>query len=688
VQRPSQAPPIRLVKPGLVKGRLIDALTGQPALVGEDERVTIGVHSPSRPLSGAAIEAFQVKTDGTFELRLPPGKYFVYVAGGPFLVRKPDDPYANPDVTQVDVKERTETTIEVRAIRQVPMKETPEKTINNPPAPTSGAVTRPAPAMVAEVPTVSPKIVDYHLEKDTVGGLCLGRDEARIAGVEVSLYIIGRNDDSHRYIGRTMTNAEGQFVFQHVPQLRPREPRYLGNEEEYLMIARKKGLATALGTLRQRHDWLDLRMRPGVSMNGVVRDEQGHPVAGALVRGWTPPTYGVPEEAPSVRTNARGEFQIDDLEHFGAASVSHPDYMNAGFGKATKNPVVSTLRKGSIVEGQVIDGETGQPVAEALVTMEPLGRVIGGFAPRGRKAGPGGLAVRTDLNGRYKFRSLRPDTFWLSFRGGPGGIATAVLDELKVGRQQTVEVPPVRIAKGATVTVLFTFDERGRHMDADETVVIGIRSGEASERPDTKPRLETLHVRPDGTIGVWLPAGKHAISLNGGPFFSLGDMQQGIGHDLRQVDIKGGEEPTVVFRVIRVVPLNQRTSPDTGSAPVSSAAHVAQVPAAPILEGRIARPERLAAAAPAASKRSSSSRSFDEEIQYATLVMNVDLIELQKAMEANRQNPKTIPEPEIQKLRLTSERSRLKRALLGIERELTGIGTDRFGQKNGERGTD
>ena len=49
-----------------------------------------------------------MKTDGTFELRLPPGKYFVYVASGPFLVRKPDDPYANPDVTQVVVKEGTD----------------------------------------------------------------------------------------------------------------------------------------------------------------------------------------------------------------------------------------------------------------------------------------------------------------------------------------------------------------------------------------------------------------------------------------------------------------------------------------------------------------------------------------------------------------------------------------------------
>ena len=140
-----QTPPIRLVKPGAVKGRLIDDLTGQPALVGDDERVTIGVQGPARPRSGAAIEGFAVKTDGTFELQLPPGRNSVYVSGGPFLVRKPGDPSANQDIREIDVEEGAETTIEFRVIRQVPMKQAPEKPLKNPPAPSSGAVIRPTP---------------------------------------------------------------------------------------------------------------------------------------------------------------------------------------------------------------------------------------------------------------------------------------------------------------------------------------------------------------------------------------------------------------------------------------------------------------------------------------------------------------------------------------------------------------
>ena len=112
------APPIRLVKGGLVQGRLIDNATGQPAPVAEGERVTIGAYGPSRPPSGAAIEGFAVKTDGTFELRLPPGKNSVYLSGGPFLVRKPGDPYASQDIREISVKEGQETTIEFRVTRQ------------------------------------------------------------------------------------------------------------------------------------------------------------------------------------------------------------------------------------------------------------------------------------------------------------------------------------------------------------------------------------------------------------------------------------------------------------------------------------------------------------------------------------------------------------------------------------------
>jgi hypothetical protein len=144
------APPIRLVKGGLVKGRLIDDATGEPAVAADDEHVKIGAYGPSRPPSGAAIEGFPVRTDGTFELRLPPGKNHVYLSGGPFLVRKPGDPYASQDIREINVKEGAETTIEFRVTRQVPMKKAPANSKKKSPPPTSGAVSRSAPIAVVE----------------------------------------------------------------------------------------------------------------------------------------------------------------------------------------------------------------------------------------------------------------------------------------------------------------------------------------------------------------------------------------------------------------------------------------------------------------------------------------------------------------------------------------------------------
>jgi beta-lactamase regulating signal transducer with metallopeptidase domain len=559
--RTAAAPPIRLVKGGVVKGRLYQYRPGvngvhDPVKFKEGEKLEIIVfRGPSLPAPGVVADMAIARPNGTFELRLPPGLHYLQLTN----YQKPDGtwrlPYSDmgepcteedaapPQMSglhRIKIREGQTTEIEISVFRPSPQKKADDKkTQNDKPASSAAAV--------AQLPTVSPKIVDYHLEKDAVGGLCLGRDEDRVAGVEVALYIIGLRDDSHAFVGRTITNDEGQFVFRPVPNLKSRD-------ELYLFVARKKGLGTSEGTLRQRHDWIDLRVGAGVPLNGVVHDEEGKPIAGALIRGRSYWSYAVPDESPSVRTNERGEFQIDGLPRFGACSVSHPDYLSEGFGDAKKNPVVATLQKASVVQGQVIDGETGQPVAGAVVTLQRLGHVEEEFEPRGGKHGR--PLVTTDSKGRYQVRSLGPGTLNLSFRGGPAGVASGIIETLKVGRGQTVEVPPVRLAKGAIVAVRLIDNDAGRlvDMEANETVVIGIRSGEASASADAKLRLEALHMRHDGTIGVWLPAGKHTLSLSGGPYFSIGDVQQGMGHDLREVKIKGGEAPTVEFRVVRITP--------------------------------------------------------------------------------------------------------------------------------------
>ena len=113
-----EPPPIRLVKGGLVKGRLIDDATGAPAMLMDDESVSIGAYGPARPRSGAAIESAEAKKDGTFEMRLPPGTNLVYVSGrGPFNVTSEARPRFGEIGHEIKVLEGGENRIEFRVTR-------------------------------------------------------------------------------------------------------------------------------------------------------------------------------------------------------------------------------------------------------------------------------------------------------------------------------------------------------------------------------------------------------------------------------------------------------------------------------------------------------------------------------------------------------------------------------------------
>lgn len=91
----TSAPDIRLGPGGIIKGRVIDAATGQPVQLDRPIPYVDAVmfHGPSRPVSGGAVESCTIRSDGTFELRAAPGPNFLYVNG-----QAPQTP------TQVDVK--------------------------------------------------------------------------------------------------------------------------------------------------------------------------------------------------------------------------------------------------------------------------------------------------------------------------------------------------------------------------------------------------------------------------------------------------------------------------------------------------------------------------------------------------------------------------------------------------------
>lgn len=73
-------PEIPLVQGGFVTGRVIDGATNMPVAPAENLRVAH--YGPARPRTGAAVTSTEVRADGTYRLRVAPGKNYVYFMNG------------------------------------------------------------------------------------------------------------------------------------------------------------------------------------------------------------------------------------------------------------------------------------------------------------------------------------------------------------------------------------------------------------------------------------------------------------------------------------------------------------------------------------------------------------------------------------------------------------------------------
>jgi beta-lactamase regulating signal transducer with metallopeptidase domain/5-hydroxyisourate hydrolase-like protein (transthyretin family) len=72
---------IRLVRGGFVVGTVFDSATGEPVKPGPNKVFHVAHHGPARPLTGAAVTSTLVNSDGTYRLRVAPGRNYVYLMG-------------------------------------------------------------------------------------------------------------------------------------------------------------------------------------------------------------------------------------------------------------------------------------------------------------------------------------------------------------------------------------------------------------------------------------------------------------------------------------------------------------------------------------------------------------------------------------------------------------------------------
>jgi hypothetical protein len=231
---------IRLVKGGEVRGRLIDDRSGQPAILGEDENVTIAVDGPARPRhehqAQSHAQSFPVQRDGTFKLCLPPGKNFIRVSGRPYFADNPADRNAPQDIREIEIKEGQEATVEFRVVRMIPLQKKSAATLK--------------PSSSADASAAMPEW--FHVRGPDIGGIWSDATGHPIAGAKVTLVSTDPDDSKRKVLKETTTNSWGQFLFVCAPSR-------AGPHQHYELVLSRNGEAPEVLKTVHHGEWMELR---------------------------------------------------------------------------------------------------------------------------------------------------------------------------------------------------------------------------------------------------------------------------------------------------------------------------------------------------------------------------------------------------------------------------------------------
>ena len=73
---------ILMVRGGFVEGVVFDGTTGKPVAPLADKPIYVAHYGPARPKTGAAVTSTTVNPDGTYRLRVAPGRNYMYLMSG------------------------------------------------------------------------------------------------------------------------------------------------------------------------------------------------------------------------------------------------------------------------------------------------------------------------------------------------------------------------------------------------------------------------------------------------------------------------------------------------------------------------------------------------------------------------------------------------------------------------------
>jgi protocatechuate 3,4-dioxygenase beta subunit len=277
-------------------------------------------------------------------------------------------------------------------------------------------------------------------------------------------------------------------------------------------------------------DTFKLEMERGTTVGGLVTNEQGKPIAGVDVQFYfqskdderNRPDAGM--SRAGARTDGNGRWRSDAVPAEMARiafSLNHPDYVgDDGYSSTAPIPklrdmsAVLVMKKGISVSGRVLDSD-GKPIAGARLVLG-RGRFSGGNEPE----------ARSDAQGRFRFRQVKPGEAMVLTARAKGRAPEQKRVALDAGEVEDLEV---RLAPGNVIA--------GRIVDAKGNPVRGAivateswRDGQLNERFTTDA---------DGRF-TWndAPADEVVFSAFKQGFLSIRDMKIKGGEAERQLTLR------------------------------------------------------------------------------------------------------------------------------------------------------
>jgi uncharacterized GH25 family protein len=264
----------------------------------------------------------------------------------------------------------------------------------------------PAPAAAANTANAAARPAAVGATFPIIGGTVRNEQGQPIAGARIRMMF--RNPalpgNGVTNVAAT-TNAQGRWSTRRVPTDSLGTLRYMLSSNDYVSDSNYQTLAVAPEDLLSRK--AVFIMKRGIGIGGIVRNEDGQPVANVRVnflwRNNSQPGRMI-SSVGTATTNSQGKWTshgvpadaLDDMQF----TLSHPDYASdntyrpMGVSKADllNQSAVLVVQHGIDLAGQVVNGD-GNPVAGAAVTT----RFFYGNQPSPT------TDVRTDSQGRFTF---------------------------------------------------------------------------------------------------------------------------------------------------------------------------------------------------------------------------------------------------------------------------------------------